>query len=380
MSATPPPVTVPQANPGAGYRALQGEIDAAVARALASGWYILGQEVRAFEAEFAAWLGVGATIGCGNGTDAIALALRALGIGPGCAVATVSHTAVASVAAIEMVGATPLLLDIDPLHYTMDPAELEAVLANPPPGLPPIRAVMPVHLYGQPADLDAIGAACARHGAALVEDCAQAHGARLHGKRVGTFGQAATFSFYPTKNLGALGDGGAVALDDPVLAARVAALRQYGWHTHYISDEIGVNSRLDELQAAILRVKLAHLDAANARRRAIAAAYDAALTESGIAPPAQRPDAQHVFHLYVIRAADRAAMQASLRAAGIGTGIHYPQPVHLQPAYRDRVPFGPARCAATEAAAGQVLSLPLYPELTDAQVEQVCAGLRTLTR
>lgn len=380
MSPTPPPVTVPQANPGAGYRALQAEIDPAVARVLASGWYILGQEIRAFEAEFAAWLGVGATVGCGNGTDAIALALRALDIGPGSTVVTVSHTAVASVAAIEMVGATPLLLDIDPAHYTLDPAELEAVLADPPPGLPPIRAVLPVHIYGQAADLDAIGAACARHGAILVEDCAQAHGARLHGKRLGSFGRAATFSFYPTKNLGALGDGGAVASNEPDLAARVAALRQYGWRTHYISDEVGVNSRLDELQAAILRVKLGHLDAQNARRRAIAGAYDAALAGSVIAAPARRPGAEHVFHLYVLRVPERAALQATLRQAGIGTGIHYPQPVHLQPAYRDRVALGPARCALTEIAATQVLSLPLYPELTDEQVEQVCAALRLLPR
>jgi dTDP-4-amino-4,6-dideoxygalactose transaminase len=380
MSANLPPVTVPQANPGAGYRALRSEIDAAVARTLESGWYVLGQELRAFEAAFAAWVGVTATVGCGNGTDAIALALRALDVGPGSTVVTVSHTAVASVGAIEMVGATPLLLDIDPAHYTLDPAELEAVLRNPPPGLPPIRAVLPVHLYGQAADLDAIGAACTRHGVALIEDCAQAHGARLHGKRLGGFGQAATFSFYPTKNLGALGDGGAVATNDPALGARIAALRQYGWRTHYISEEVGINSRLDELQAAILRVKLAHLDAQNARRRAIADAYNSALKGTGIAPPARRPDSEHVFHLYVLRLSDRASVQATLRAAGIGTGIHYPQPVHQQPAYRDRVALGPARCMATEIAATEVLSLPMYPEMTDGQVDQVCTALRGLAQ
>jgi dTDP-4-amino-4,6-dideoxygalactose transaminase len=371
-------ITIPQANPGAGYRALQAEIDAAVARALGSGWYILGQELRAFEAEFASWLGVTASVGCGNGTDAIALALRALDIGPGSAVVTVSHTAVASVAAIEMVGATPLLLDIEPAYYTLDPAELEAALAHPPVGLPPIRAVLAVHLYGQPVDLHRIEAACARHGVALIEDCAQAHGARLQGRRVGGFGAAATFSFYPTKNLGALGDGGAVASNDAALAARVGALRQYGWRTHYISDEVGVNSRLDEVQAAILRVKLAHLDGGNERRRAIAAAYDRALEGSGIAPPARRPHAEHVFHLYVVRSKDRVNLQDSLRKAGIGTGVHYPQPVHLQPAYAGRVALGPGRCRATEVAAGEVLSLPLYPELTDGQVERVCAALRTL--
>ncbi len=371
-------ITVPQANPGAGYRALQGEIDAAVARALDSGWYILGAEGRAFEADYAAWLGTAHAVGCGNGTDALALALRGLGVGPGCAVATVSHTAVATVAAIEMAGAVPVLIDIDPGHYTMDPAELAAVLDAPPPGLPPIRAVIPVHLYGQAADLGPIVAACARHGIPVIEDCSQAHGAMLGGRKLGALTEISTFSLYPTKNLGALGDGGVLATDDAELAGRIAALRQYGWRTHYISDLVGVNSRLDEVQAAILRVKLAHLDAQNARRQAIAAAYDAALTEAALRPPARRAGATHVFHQYVLRAPDRAATQARLRAAGIGTGIHYPVPVHRQPAYAGRVALGPAGCAATEQASAEVLSLPMYPQLTDAQVEQVCTALRHL--
>ena len=363
------------ANPGAGYRALKAEIDAAVARALESGWYILGQEVKAFEAEFAAWLGAGKTVGCGNGTDAIVLALRGLGIGPGCAVATVSHTAVATVAAVEMVGATPVLIDVEPDHFTMDAADLAATLAS---SKLPIKAVLPVHLYGQAADLDAIGALCRANGLALIEDCAQAHGATWRGQKVGTFGDAATFSFYPTKNLGALGDGGAVALPTDDMSGRVAAIRQYGWRTHYISDDVGMNSRLDELQAAILRVKLAHLDAANARRQAIAAVYDEALRHTAIRPPARRAHAGHVFHLYVIRSPDRDAVQAKLRAAGIVSGIHYPMPVHLQPAYRDRVALGVAGCAQTEIAASQVLSLPLYPELTDDEVAQVAAELKRL--
>jgi dTDP-4-amino-4,6-dideoxygalactose transaminase len=371
---------IPQANPGAGYRALKSEIDAAVARALASGWYILGAELRAFEAEFAAWLGVPAVIGCGNGTDAIALALRGLGIGSGATVVTVSHTAVATVAAIEMTGATPLLIDIDPVHYTMDPDALRGVLEQPPPGLPPIRAVVPVHLYGQPADLDRIVPLCRDHTVALIEDCAQAHGARLHGQRVGTFGDAATFSFYPTKNLGALGDGGAVAVSDPDLATRIAALRQYGWHKHYISDEVGVNSRLDEVQAAILRVKLTHLDVQNARRGAIAGAYTAALADGPLHPPRQREGVSHVFHLYVTRSADRDRFQAALRSAGVGTGIHYPVPVHRQPAYAGRIGLGPSGCKETESAAREVLSLPIYPELTDAEVEMVCAALSGLLR
>jgi len=371
---------IPQANPGAGYRALKAEIDDAVARALSSGWYILGNELRAFEAEFAAWLGVSSVIGCGNGTDAIALALRGLGVGAGATVVTVSHTAVATVAAIEMTGATPLLVDIDPVHYTMDPDALQSVLEQPPPGLPPIKAVVAVHLYGQPVDLDRIVPLCRRFNVALIEDCAQAHGARWHGQRVGTFGDAATFSFYPTKNLGALGDGGAVAVSDPALAEKIAALRQYGWHKHYISDEVGVNSRLDEIQAAILRAKLPHLDRHNVRRGAIAAAYTAALPDGTLSPPVQRAGAVAVFHLYVTRSKQRDRFQADLKAAGIGTGIHYPMPVHLQPAYAGRVALGPSGCPETETASREILSLPMYPELSDADVETVCSALKTLLR
>ena len=365
-------IVVPQANPGAGYRALKTEIDAAIARALDSGWYILGSEGRAFEAEFAEWLGAVTVVGCGNGTDAIALALRGLGIGPGCAVVTVSHTAVATVAAIESTGAVPLLIDIEPDHYTMDPAELAAVLASPPPGLPPVRAAVPVHLYGQAADIEVIETLCRRHGVALIEDCAQSHGAKRNGRMTGTFGDAAAFSFYPTKNFGALGDGGAVAARDPALAENIAALRQYGWRKHYISDSVGVNSRLDELQAAILRAKLPHLDAGNARRRAIAAEYDAAL---GSRAPRRREGSEHVYHLYVIQVDGRDAVQARLRGKGIGTGIHYPVPVHRQPAYAGRVALGPSGCIETERASVRVLSLPLYPELTDDQVAHVVGAL-----
>ena len=374
----PPVALIPQANPGAGYRVLKSQIDAAIHRVLDSGWYILGNEVRSFESEFAAWLGATAAIGCANGTDALVLALRALDIGPGSSVVTVSHTAVATVAAIEMAGATPLLIDIETDHYTLDPAELEAVLQHRPPGLPPIRAVIAVHLYGQPADLEAIGSICKRHDIALIEDCAQAHGATLNGRKLGTIGDISTFSFYPTKNLGAIGDGGALATQDRDRAARITALRQYGWRTHYVSDEQGINSRLDEMQAAILRVKLGALDAQTARRQTIAAAYDAALSCSSLRLPARRDCAGHVFHLYVVRTTQRDAVQARLRAAGVGTGIHYPVPVHLQPAYRGRVALGPSRCQHSEAVSREVLSLPLYPELTDAEVDRVCAALRGL--
>ena len=374
------PSVIPQADPGAGYRAQKDEIDAAVARALGSGWYILGRENEAFEGEFAAWLGTARAVGCANGTDALALILRGMGIGQGATVATVSHTAVATVAAIEMVGATPLLLDIDPDTYTMDPDELAAVLEDPPPGLPPIRAAIAVHLYGQSCDLHPMLDACARADVSLIEDCAQAHGAKLQGRKLGTMGAAAAFSLYPTKNLGALGDGGVLATNDVELADRIAAIRQYGWRERYISSLVGVNSRLDEVQAAILRARLPRLDAGNARRREIAAAYDAALAGGPYAPPVRQEGTEHVFHQYVLRVPDRDAVQARLKAEGVGTGVHYPVPVHLQGAYVDRVPLGPAGCKETERAAREVMSLPMYPELAGEQVERICAALRGLGR
>jgi dTDP-4-amino-4,6-dideoxygalactose transaminase len=368
---------IPQTDPGASYRAARAEIDAAMRRVMDSGWYILGAEGRAFEAEFSDWLGVD-TVGCGNGTDALVLALRGLGIGAGDAVATVSHTAVATVAAIEMADALPVLIDIDPEFYTMNPADLEAVLVKRPPGVPPIRAVIAVHIYGQAAAMDEILAIAKRHDVVVIEDCAQAHGATFAGRRVGTLADASTFSFYPTKNLGAFGDGGAVATGDAAMAGRLRALRQYGWERRYISDWTGINSRLDELQAAVLRVKLPGLDAGNARRREIAAAYDHALAATSIKPPSRRAGCAHVFHQYVIRVDRRDEVQKDLAAQGVGTGIHYPVPVHMQPAYAGRLPMGPAACWQTEAAAGVILSLPMYPELGDAELEQVCAALRGL--
>ncbi len=368
--------TVPQADPRAGYLALKPEIDAAVAVALDSGWYILGKQGAAFEAEFAAYIGAAHAIGVANGTDALALALRGLGIGAGQAVATVSHTAVATVAAVEMAGATPVLVDIDPQTFTMDPeAFRRCVLARPADD--PIRAVVVVHLYGQAADLMSILPIAREHGIRVIEDCAQSHGATLDGRRLGTFGDVAAYSLYPTKNLAALGDAGIVTTGDPALAERIAALRQYGWRERYISALVGVNSRLDELQAAVLRVRLRHLDRDNARRQAIAARYDAALAENRqLAPPQRRDGADHVFHQYVLSSSERDALQASLRAAGIGTNVHYPMPVHLQPAYLGRVAIGPDGLARSESAARSVLSLPMFPQMTDTQVETVCGALR----
>ena len=369
---------IPQANPGAAYRARKAEIDEAVAKALDSGWYILGKEVAAFEAEFAAFIGTGHAVGVANGTDALALALRGLGIGPSDAVATVSHTAVATVAAIEMVGATPVLIDIEDDFFTMDAGELERALAAPPAG-PPIRAVIPVHLYGQSADLPRIMRAAAAHGAAVIEDCAQAHGARLDGRRLGSFGDAAAYSLYPTKNLGALGDGGIVTTASADLASRIAALRQYGWRDRYVSDMVGVNSRLDEVQAALLRVRLKYLDEDNQRRQAIAALYDEGLADlngDGFRLPVRRAGATHVFHQYVVRCADRDGLQQRLRTDGVGTNVHYPVPVHLQPAYLGRLATGPGGLTRSERAAQTVLSLPMFPQMSDEQAREVCDAVR----
>ena len=368
--------SIPQADPGAGYQAQKDEIDAAIMRVLHSGRFVLGSEGAAFETEFAAWLGARHAVGCANGTDALALLLRGLGIGSGASVATVSHTSVATVAAIEMCGAAPVLVDIEPDYYTMDMADLEAVLHSPPRGLPPIRAVVIVHLYGQPADMTPLIRLCAQHGVALLEDCSQAHGARYQGRRVGTLSEGAAFSLYPTKNLGGLGDGGVLTTRDAALAERIAALRQYGWRSRFISSEAGMNSRLDEIQAAILRVRLGSLDASNARRQRIAAAYDEALAGSPVRPPARRAQTEHVFHQYVVRTVNRPAAQAHLDALGIATAVHYPIPIHRQPAYRARLAIGPSRCRNTDCVAGQIVSLPMFPELTDEQVEYVCDGLR----
>ncbi len=368
---------IPQTDPRAGYREHQAEIDAAIRGVLDGGRYILGPEVEHFEREYAAYLGVNHAVGVANGTDALELSLRACGVGAGDLVFTVSHTAVATVAAIESAGATPVLVDIDPATYTMDPKCLAAALANPPPGRP--KAVVPVHLYGHPADMPAILEGARRHDLLVIEDCAQSHGASLDGRMTGAWGDIASFSFYPTKNLGALGDGGMVATGSPALAERVCLLRQYGWRERYVSDSPGGNSRLDELQAAVLRVKLRYLDGENARRRDLAGAYDALLKSTELVLPSVRPGARHVYHQYVVRLPRRDELGAHLREAGIGTGIHYPVPVHLQAAYRDRLPLG-TPLPATEQAAGEVLSLPMFPQLSDAQVRQVCECIACFRR
>ncbi len=371
---TPP---IPQSSPGAGYLACKDEIDAAIAEVLSSGWFILGKQTAAFEKEFAQFLGAGHSVGVGNGTDALELALRACDIGPGDAVLTVSHTAVATAAAIELAGATPVWVDIDPETFTMAPERLRETIseyeeAAVGKNLPLLKAILPVHLYGHPADMPAILEIARLHGLRVIEDCAQAHGATLNGKPVGTWGELAAFSFYPTKNLGALGDGGAVVTNDPALAEKLRLLREYGWQERYVSRLPGMNTRLDEMQSAVLRVKLRHLAADNARRRDIARQYDEALAATPLRLPRISSQAESVYHQYVIRTERRDELKAQLQAAGVGTLIHYPVPIHQQPAYAGRCYQSLHGLPHTEQAAREILSLPMYPQLTNESVNQVC--------
>jgi dTDP-4-amino-4,6-dideoxygalactose transaminase len=351
-------------NPHAQYLSHRDEIDAAVARVLGNGRYILGAEVDEFEKEFASYIGVSHGIGVGSGTEAIHLALVACGIGVGDEVITTAHTAVATVSAIELAGATPVFVDIEPGYYTLAPSKLEAMVT------PRTKAVIPVHIYGLPADLTPILEIARKHGFYVIEDCAQAHGATYFGQRVGAWGDIACFSFYPTKNLGAIGDGGMVVTNNPGLAERARLLREYGWASRYVSHLRGWNSRLDEIQAAVLRVKLCHLEEDNARRAHIASLYKAGLADTGLILPVDRPNSNHVYHLYVVRSGQRDNLQKFLKEKGIGALIHYPVPVHLQPAYLGRLSGGD-NLSHTEQASQEVLSLPIYPELTSMEQQSV---------
>lgn len=366
-------ITIPQTDPKANYLAHQIDIDAAIRRTLDSGRYILGREVDAFEAEFSAYIEVNHGVGVGNGTDALVMALQACGVGKGDLVFTVSHTAVATVAAVELVGAQPVLVDIDPATYTMDPMRLVEAIKEFK-NLGRVAAVLPVHIYGNPANMPAILDIAGSYKMHVIEDCAQSHGAKLNGKKTGTWGDIATFSFYPTKNLGALGDGGMVVGNNKDLVERVRFLRQYGWRQHYISDFPGSNSRLDELQAAILRAKLPYLDQENVRRQEIAHLYDQKLVGTDLILPISQEGAAHVFHQYVICSPRRNDLQAYLREQGIGTLIHYPQLIHQQPAYIGRL-MGGSNLPHSERIAAQVLSLPIFPELTDEQVTDVTEAI-----
>lgn len=360
------------ANPKAQYLSYKDEIDTAISRVLEKGWYILGEEVKAFEEKFAGYIGVSHGIGVGSGTEAIHLALATCGIGQGDEVITVSHTAVATVAAIELAGATPVLIDIEPDFFTLDPNKIEKVITSK------TKAILPVHLYGQPADLDSILEIARKYHLRVIEDCAQAHGATYKGKRLGAYGDMACFSFYPTKNLGALGDGGMVVTSDKELAHKARLLREYGWAERYVSHMPGWNTRLDEIQAAILRVKLKHLDEDNAKRICLAELYDNQLTNANLILPKKRENSTHVYHLYVIQTRNRDKLLVFLKEKGIGVLIHYPVPVHLQPAYKD-LHFG-YNLPVTERMAGEIISLPIYPELSDLDVQMIIGTIMDFER
>jgi dTDP-4-amino-4,6-dideoxygalactose transaminase len=339
-------------------------VRAAIDRVIASGWFILGPEVEAFEAEFAVACGAEHAIGVANGTDALALILKALGIGAGDEVITAPISAAFTALAVLMVGARPVFADVDD-HLTLDPAAVAAAINSR------TRAILPVHLYGQPAAMAAIEQIASRHQLTIVEDCCQAHLATSGGRPVGTIGVAGAFSFYPTKNLGALGDGGAIVTRDRALADRVRRLRNGGQSERYCHVEPGVNSRLDELQAAVLRARLPHLSAWTDRRRELAALYRSSLAGSSITPIPER-DAGHVYHLFVVRSNDRPALQRHLRNRGIETLVHYPIPIPRQPAFAGE---GAAPFPRAETACGEVLSLPLHPSLADADVRRVSGAI-----
>jgi dTDP-4-amino-4,6-dideoxygalactose transaminase len=350
---------------------IRGEIDAAVARVLDSGWFVLGPEVEAFEAELAARFQTGEAVGVGNGTEAIQLALEALGVGSGDEVVTSPLTAAFTALAVLRAGAKPVFTDLDTATLNVSPDAVARAIT------PRTKAILPVHLYGHPCDLDPLLALARDHRIPLVEDACQAHGAVYKGRPVGAISGIGALSFYPTKNLGALGDGGAVLADEADLASRLRRLRNGGQTSRYRHELPGVNSRLDELQAAILRVKLRHLDAWNERRRALAQLYCEELAGSAVGLPREQPYARAVYHLFVVRHPRRDALADALRERGIATLVHYPIPLHLQPAFAS-LGGRPGAFPVAEAAANEILSLPLYPEMTEDQVRTVAAAVREL--
>jgi dTDP-4-amino-4,6-dideoxygalactose transaminase len=362
---------IPAADLRAQHSTLHDELLAAFRRVVDSSAFVLGPEVAAFEREFAAYCQVPHALGVANGTEAIALALRAVGVGPGDSVLLPAFTFIGTAEAVCHAGARPVFVDIEPHTFTLDPAAVRTALHKQSR----VRAVIPVHLYGQVAAMEEIAAVAKEVGATVVEDAAQAHGARYHGRRAGGLGAIACFSFYPSKNLGALGDGGAITTTDADLAARVALLRDHGQRTKYVHDMVGFTARLDGLQAAWLSVKLRHLDQWNARRRAIAQVYDRALHDlPGIIPPVTAAGREHVYHLYATRCDQRDTLRAHLAACDIAAGVHYPLPLHLQPAFA-HLGYRAGDFPVAEAAAREVLTLPLYPELSDAAVAEVCEAV-----
>jgi dTDP-4-amino-4,6-dideoxygalactose transaminase len=363
--------SIPLVDLCAQYEPLKDQIHAAWDEVMGGMRLFLGPNVQAFEREFAAYCGVQYAIGVSDGTNAVQLALRAAGIGPGDEVITVSHTFIATAEAILLAGATPVFVDIDPQACLMDVSQVEAAITTR------TRAILPVHLYGQCVDMDPILDIADRHHLIVIEDACQAHGSTYQDRKAGSMGHLGAFSFYFTKNLGAYGEGGMVTTSDPDLARRVRMLRDHGSEKRYYHDIIGCNARLDELQAAVLRIKLPHLDAWNDQRRANAARYDVELSGLGIITPIEAPGNRHVYHLYVVRTPQRDALRSWLGDHGIGTGIHYPVPIHLQPACA-QLGYLPGSLPVTEQVTAEILSLPMYPELRQDQIEQVCDSIREL--
>jgi dTDP-4-amino-4,6-dideoxygalactose transaminase len=353
------------------YRALAPDIQPAITRVMERCDFILGEDVRLFEEEFAAFCRAPHCVAVADGTDALRLALEACGIGPGDEVITCTHTFIATVLAITHVGAKPVLVDCEQDFYNIDVAQIERAIT------PRTKAILPVHLYGQPADMDPILDLARRHNLRVIEDACQAHGAEYKGRRCGTLGDMAAFSFYPGKNLGAYGDGGAVVTTRKDLADRVWLLRNYGQKVKYEHVCKGTNSRLDTVQAAILRVKLRHLDQWNEARRRAAESYQRLLGSTALKTPRTADFAKHVFHLYVVRTAMRAQLQASCDRHKVSWGIHYPVPIHLQPAYAD-LGWSRGSFPVAESVANEILSLPMYPEITDAQIERVAEACRAV--
>lgn len=370
MSTTGTRPSVPFLDLWRQHDALRPDIERAVGTVLDAGRFVLAEQVTHFEEEFAQLAGTPFAVGVASGTDALELSLIACGIGPGDEVVTVANAGTPTLCAIRSAGATPVLADVDPVTLTLNPASAEACLTRR------TRAIVPVHLYGQCADLDAITALARRHGLRVIEDCAQAHGAAYGGRPAGSIGDTGCFSFYPTKNLGAMGDGGMVVTSDPAIATALRELRMYGESSpRHSTRPRGRNSRLDELQAAILRVKLPHLRAWNERRRAIARAYTEAFAGLPLVLPTEADERTHVYHLYVVRSAERDRLRARLAERGVGTLVHYERPVYRHEAFRD-LAAASAALPDTERAVGEVLSLPLFPELSDAEVTAVIEAVR----
>lgn len=350
------------------YTEIRNEVDLSIQRVLNSGWYVLGNEVKAFEKDFSGYIGPKYAVGVNSGTDAIMLSLMCLGVGHGDEVITVSHTATATVSAISVTGAKPVFVDIEEDTMLMDTGQVEAKINDK------TKAIVPVHLYGHPVDMSPLMDVSEKYEIPVVEDCAQAHGSEYKGRKVGSIGVIGAFSFYPTKNLGAYGDGGIVVTDDKNLYERLAMQRQYGWRERDNAEMQGVNSRLDEMQAAILKVKLKFLDGWNERRRKVAKLYNEFLKDSEIVTPMEKEYAKHVYHLYVVRCKDRNKLQQYLSKKGIQTMVHYPIPVHLQKAYQT-LGYKKGELPITEKCAKEIISLPIFPQLKNKEVEYIMKAI-----